>query len=190
MNNAAQIVGQVIGILALCVTIICYQFNSQKKILIMQILASVLFTVNLALLGGISGALLNIHGICRALVFYQRGRRKWADSRFWVGFFIAAGAACVAATYQSLLDILPLIGTVFTTIALYMTDPRKIRLTTIPSPPCWFIYHLSNGNIGGVLNEIFVISSIIVAMLRYDFKKSGGKTKKEKDAKAIFTQEK
>ena len=171
-----QIIAQALGILALCVTIICYQLNSQKKILLCQMIAATLFTVNLALLGGMSGALLNIHGICRALTFYQRGKYKWADSPLWVWFYIAAAVVCVAVTYKSPLDLLPLIGQIFTTISFFMKDAAKIRLFTLPSPPCWFIYHLSTGNIGGTLNEIFVISSIIIGMIRLDRKKEGRKT--------------
>ena len=167
----AHIIGQGIGILALCVTIICYQFNSQKKILAAQMIAATLFTVNLALLGGMSGALLNIHGICRALTFYQRGRYKWAVSPLWVWFYIVAAVVCVAVTYQSPIDLLPLIGQSITTIAYFMKDAKKIRLFTLPSPPCWFLYHAFTGNIGGMLNELFVISSIAVGMFRLDRKK-------------------
>jgi len=166
--TTAEIIAQILGILALIVTIVCYQFNSQKKILAAQMLAATLFTVNLALLGGMSGALLNIHGICRALTFYQRGRYKWADSPFWVWFYIIAGAVCVAVTYQSPLDLLPLIGQTCTTVAFFMKDAAKIRLLTLPSPPCWFIYHLAQSNIGGVLNEAFVMGSIVVGAIRYD----------------------
>lgn len=170
-----QIIAQILGILALGVTIVCYQFNSQKKILAAQMIAATLFTVNLALLGGMSGALLNIHGICRALTFYQRGKHKWADSPFWVWFYIVAAVVCVAVTYKSPVDILPLVGQIFTTISFFMKDAAKIRLFTLPSPPCWFIYHLTTGNIGGTLNEIFVISSIIIGMIRLDRKKTTAK---------------
>ncbi|MGN1345366.1 MAG: YgjV family protein [Eubacteriales bacterium] len=163
-----QILAQALGLLALCVTIICYQFNSQKKILIMQIIASTLFTLNLTLLGAFSGALLNIHGICRALTFYQRGRHKWADSPFWIFFYIVTAGICVAVTYQSPLDLLPFVGQTFTTLAFFMKNPARIRLLTLPSPPCWFVYHLSSGNLGGVLNEIFVLCSILVGMFRFD----------------------
>lgn len=166
-----EILGQILGILALLVTIICYQLNSQKKILIAQIAASSLFILNLALLGAISGALLNVHGICRALIFYQKEKHPWARSNLWVLFFILAAAAITFFTYQSWVDILPFVGTVFTTIALSMTDPGKIRLLTLPSPPCWLTYHLLNGNIGGTLNEIFVIGSVLVGMFRLDRKK-------------------
>lgn len=171
-----DLISQIIGILALCVTIICYQFNDQKKILIMQIIASVLFMTNLALRDAMAGALLNIHGICRALVFYQRGRYKWADSPLWAVFFSVLAVVCAAVTWKSPLDILPAVGTIFTTIAYYMTDPRWIRCITLPSPPMWFVYHLSTGNIGGVLNEIFVIISIVTAMIRYDFRREPGNT--------------
>lgn len=177
MQSMTNLIAQILGILALVTSIICYQFNSQKKILIAQIVASVLFTVNLALLGGMSGALLNIHGICRALTFYavNSGNNKSetsirARSRFWAGFYVLAAFICTAVTYQSPLDILPLIGQSCTTVAYSMKDPAKIRRLTLPSPPCWFVYHLSQGNIGGTLNEIFVIASILIGMFRFDRK--------------------
>ena len=176
-----DLISQIIGILALCVTIICYQFNDQKKILIMQIIASVMFMAKLALRDAMAGALLNIHGICRALVFYQRGRHKWADSPLWAVFFSVLAVVCVAVTWKSPLDILPAVGTIFTTIAYYMTDAKWIRILTLPSPPMWFVYHLSSGNIGGVLNEIFVIASILTAMFRYDFRKGKGNTPQNGD---------
>lgn len=166
--SPSEVIAQVIGIAALILTIICYQFNSQKKILLTQICCSILFILNLALLGAWSGALLNIHGIARALVFYQRGRHKWAESNLWVWLFCVLAVVCVGITYQSPLDILPLVGTIFTTISLSKTDPKWIRRLTLPSPPCWFTYHLANHNIGGTLNEVFVFCSIVVAMFRYD----------------------
>lgn len=178
-----QIIAQVIGLLALCVTIVCYQFNSPKKILIAQLIASVLFTVNLALLGGMSGALLNIHGICRALTFSQRGRYRWADATlFWVIFYCIAAVVCVAFTYQSPVDLLPLAGQICTTIALSMTNARMIRICTLPSPPCWLTYHLFSGNIGGILNEVFVIVSIVVGMFRLDRKPTTDASASENDA--------
>lgn len=165
------VLAQVFGILALCVSIACFQMNSQKKILVMQLISSMLFMANLALLGAMSGALLNLHGIARSLVYCCRGKYKWADSPAVVWVFSVLAAVCVAVTYKTPWDILPLVGTVFTTISFYCTDPAKIRLFTLPSPPCWFTYHMVSGSIGGMLNEIFVICSIGIAMFRYRKKK-------------------
>lgn len=164
------IIGRLIGFLALAVTILCYQFNAQKKILLAQIIASSLFMANLLLLGQLSGACLNLLGIARACVFYQRGLHRWASHVGWVVFFSLASVAVSLCTYQSFLDLLPAAGMVFTTIALYVTDPAKIRLFTLPSPPCWFVYHLAAGNPAGALNEIFVVTSVIIGIIRLDRK--------------------
>lgn len=166
-----EIIGQIIGILALCLTIICYQFNNPKKILIIQIVCSGLFIVNLALLGALSGALLNVHGIARALVFYQKGRHKWADSPAWVWIFSALAVVCVLVNYQSPVDLLAMTGQVLSTIALSRQNPKIFRRFMVFSPPMWGVYHLTAGsqpNIGGVCNEIFGLASLLVAMWRYD----------------------
>ncbi len=171
-DSSLQIIGQGFGIFALIGTVICYQFNSRRRILLMQILCAVLFMLNLACLGAWAGALLNIHGIVRACVFYQKDRHSWAASEWWTVFFCALAVVCVVFTWRSPVDLLPLVGTVFTTLSLSRKAPRQIRFLTLPSPPCWFAYHLLNRNAGGVLNEIFVLSSILIAMVRYgDFKR-------------------
>ena len=174
--DAVHIISQILGILAFIMTVICYQFNTQKKILLMQLVCSLLFLANLILNGSYSGALMNVLGFCRCLVFYQRGKHKWADSPWVCVIFCVLAVVCGIVTYSSPVDILPAVGMIFTGISLYMTNPKLIRLFTLPSPPCWFVYHLTASgsvNIGGVLNEVFVTVSVIVAMIRYgDFKKN------------------
>lgn len=163
-----EITAQLLGLMALGANIVCYQLNSQKKILMVQILASVLFTLNLLLKGALSGVLLNVHAIIRLLVYAQKEKHAWARSKWWVVFFCVTAALCVLATYQSPVDILALIGTFATVISFSLSDPALVRLVTLPSPPCWFVYHLSARNIGGVLNEIFVFVSILVGAVRHD----------------------
>ena len=176
-----EILAQALGIGALIAGIVWYQFNSRRKILVMQIIASALFIANLALLGGFSGALLNVHGIARALIYDQRDRHKWADSFWWPVLFSVLAAVCVAVTWQSWIDLLPLIGTLFSTVSLWQRDPARIRLLTLPSPPCWFFYHFTTRSIGGALTEIFVLSSILVAMFRFRKKDASADQEENKE---------
>lgn len=164
----AEIIAQILGLMALGANIVCYQLNSKKNILTVQIIASVLFTVNLLLKGAFAGVLLNVHAIVRLLVYAQKEKHAWARSGWWVVFFCITAALCVLVTYQSPVDIIALIGTFATVISFSLSDPALVRLVTLPSPPCWFLYHLSARNIGGVLNEIFVMGSIIVGAIRHD----------------------
>ena len=86
--------------------------------------------------------------------------------------FMISAAAIVILTYTGIPDALALIGTLCTIYSFSAGDTAKTRLFTLPSPPCWFVYHLMQKNLGGVLNEVFVFSSIIVGMLRLDRKKA------------------
>ena len=170
-----EIASQIFGIIAFIITIICFQFNTQKKIVICQVACSLFFLLSLVFKSAYSGALLNVHGIIRSLIFTQRGKNRIADSPVTLVVLCMLTIPCVAFTYRSPLDLLCVVGQIATTVALYMKNPAKIRLVTLISPPCWFIYHFSLRNIGGYLNEIFVVISILTAVFRYDILKKGNK---------------
>lgn len=168
----AEIISQILGILALVCNIFCYQMKSPKKLLFWQITASVMWIMNLGIKGAVVGVLLNVHAVVRLTVYYFAENHKWARSKVWLPVFMISAAAIVILTYTGIPDALALIGTLCTIYSFSAGDTAKTRLFTLPSPPCWFVYHLMQKNLGGVLNEVFVFSSIIVGMLRLDRKKA------------------
>ena len=66
--------------------------------------------------------------------------------------------------------MLPVFGMSFTTVAFWITDAAAVRRVSFPSSPCWLTYNLYNRSWAGAGTEIILMTSIIVAMLRYDFK--------------------
>ncbi|MDD6308431.1 MAG: YgjV family protein [Clostridia bacterium] len=161
---------QAIGVIALLIAILSFQKNTQKKIVSMQMISSVFFTVHFYLLGALSGAVLNFIGIFRAMVFRNKGQ-AWASSKIWLvvfcGLFIGVGIWSWAAWYSAL----PILGMLFTTAAFWVENPKIVRVLSACSSPCWLIYNLITRSYPGVLTELFVLSSILVAAFRYDFKK-------------------
>ena len=65
---------------------------------------------------------------------------------------------------------------IIASIAFYLKDEFTIRILSFLISPPWIIYHAIAFNIGGVLNEVFCIASIIIALARYG---KGGKHSKE-----------
>lgn len=169
-----EVIAQLLGILALVCNIFCYQMKDTKKLLYWQIAASVIWILNLGLKGATVGFLLNIHAVVRLTVYYCAEKYSWAKSKLWLPVFLVSAAVIVFANYTGFVDLLALIGTLCTIYSFSAGDTAKTRLFTLPSPPCWFIYHLMQANIGGILNEVFVFVSIVVGMLRLD-KKSASK---------------
>ncbi len=173
-----EILSQIFAVLAIVCNIVCFQMKDKKKLLFWQITACVMFIANLALKSAWTGVLMNIHAAARLTVYYLAPDHKWARSKIWLPVFMISAAAMTALSYENIFDALALVGTLFTIYSFSRKSPAMTRLFTIPSPPCWFAYHLSHKNIGCV-NEIFVITSIIIGIIRIDipaYKKNKAKT--------------
>lgn len=165
-----ELFAQILGFIALGMAIISFQSNSRKRILLFQLIAGSIFTVHFFLLGAYTGSVLNLLGVLRSAVFYNKGR-KWADSVLWLAaFFIASAAICVF-TWAGPATLLPSLAMMLTTVAFYVSNTTLIRALNLPSSPMWMIYNILNRSYAGVLTECFVMTSIIVAMIRFDRKK-------------------
>lgn len=95
----AEIISQILGILALVCNIFCYQMKSPKKLLFWQITASVMWILNLGIKGAVVGVLLNVHAVVRLTVYYFAENHKWARSKVWLPVFMISAAAIVILTY-------------------------------------------------------------------------------------------
>ena len=77
-----------------------------------------------------------------------------------------------AIWYALLSPTWAIIAMLLTTVSNWFQSEKKIRFLTFPSSPCWLVYNVLNGSFAGVITEIFVMSSLIIAIIRFDIKKS------------------
>ena len=73
---------------------------------------------------------------------------------------------------------------VLSTVSNWMKREKLIRLITFPSSPCWLIYNAFSGSLAGVVTECFIMTSLVIAVVRYDIlnkgiKKEGMKNESE-----------
>jgi len=171
VNEFLTVTAQVVGIMAMGLNIFSFQSKRRNSILIVQLLGSVLWTTHFLLLASPTGAAMNIVAIIRNFLYSQKGKRKWASSPILPAIIIALFIACGLMTYQGFISILPIVGMTASSIALFITDERKIRFLSLLVSPPWLIYDAYSSSIGGVLSETFTIISILVAIYRFDLKK-------------------
>ena len=166
-----ELVAQIIGIIALVCSVISFQQKTHKIMLVFQLLATVLFSVHFALLGAYTGAILNGIAVFRSVVFMNKDK-KWAKNKAWLILFCIVSVAAGAMTWDgSVISIFPVFGLLFTTVAFWIKTPKYVRMTAFPSSPLWLAYNIINRSYGGAITEIINMISIIVAMIRLDFKK-------------------
>ena len=70
-----ELIGQIIGIIAVCFSFLTYQLKTKRGILLMLSLATVLFCTHYALLSAPVGLFLNIVGIIRNLCYYHSDKK-------------------------------------------------------------------------------------------------------------------
>lgn len=174
-------IAQAIGLLSLVLSLASFQQKRRSRLMLLQMLASLSCAVSLIMLGGITGGILDLIAFSRTVVFSQRGKHRWADSPLWlVGYIVLIVAVGIITWEQgSIVSLFAILGTVLSTLALYMKEPRLIRLISLLVGPCWIAYNFVYGSAFGILNELIAMTSIIVALVRHDVGKGKRRVKSE-----------
>ena len=163
MTIAAQIVGA-FGILF---SLLSFQFVKRKYILLSQMTASLLFSLQLFMVGAITGGCLDMISFVRSLIFLNN-QKKWASSKLWLVGFIVVMISTGILTWENAWSILPIIGSVLSTVALWMKEGKHIRMISLLVGPCWLVYNIINGAYTGAFNELLAMTSIVIGLIRCD----------------------
>ncbi len=174
-----EIFAQIIGIIAMVINVCSFVQKEQKTIIAMQFVGSMLFAINMLMLGAITGGLMNFAGVVRALVFLNKkrlGEQKWLFaaglSVFYIvlyilGFVVFGKEATVK---NIMVEFLPVFAMIVMTVGFTVDGAKKTRIFGFINSPPWLVYNIINWTIGGIICEVFCMSSIILGMVCYDRK--------------------
>lgn len=135
-----------------------------------QLGAAALFTLHFGLIGAVTGAAMNVVNIFRSVVF-THGNQRWARGRHWLYIFLAAFIIAGIYSWQGWYSILPIVAMTTGTLAFWMKDTHRIRRIALISPVSWLAYNTISGSYPGMVVEVMILMSIILAMLRFDLHK-------------------
>ena len=147
------VIAQIIGFCAMATAIISFQQKKRKNIMIFQLICTALWSLHFFVLGNMPGCALNGIMTLRCVIYYFKETQKWAQHKVWLVLFLVAGLAAGILTWESEWSILPLLGTVISTVALWLPNPKYIRLMTIPVAVVWFVYNAHSLSYAGMCNE-------------------------------------
>ena len=182
---------QSLGILGMAANIVGFQFKSKKNILLCQFIGSLLFAANMFMLKAVTGGIMNILGIARALVYMKKEKIKIpivivnvAFILTYLTFYVLVFALFgVEASLRNLIfEFFPIIAMSSMTLAFSANSAKTIRLAGFVNSPCWLVYNCVNFAIGGILCEAFGLVSIISSLIRIDI--VGARRKKEEKESA------
>lgn len=169
---------QIVGIIGIVFSLLSFQFKQRKHIMLMQMVASLLFSSQLFLVGAFTGGCLDMISFIRTLIF-SNNSKKWASSPIWLYFFLIVMIATGILTWQNGWSILPIMGSMLSTLALWMKKEKHIRLISLLVGPCWIVYNIVSGAYTGALNEVLAMTSIVIGLVRHDLRKNETEAQKE-----------
>lgn len=168
--NYIEIISQVFGILGFVFVVLSFQEKTNKGFFVKQALGGLMFFGNFIMLGAISGALFNFTGLVRGALFAKK-RKVWhlyvVISLFTASFVFSLWFVS-GDILQILLSTLTYVSLVVMSVFMWKGNGKHIRYAQLfASSPAWLIHNVFNFSLGGVLCEVFNITSVIISFIRF-----------------------
>ena len=161
-----------IGIIAIGIKVAEVQLKRRAKILLLSMICSTLWIIYYLLGGNVTSALTGLLSVVRCIIFSQREKHKWANSVFWLFFFLIAQTLVGVFTFSSWRSLFAVTAGYLQTVAYYVISVKTYRFVILFAFLCWMGNSISNGLWVALCSDTFGITSTIIAIARYNSKKT------------------
>ena len=159
------VLGQIIGVIAMAIFFISYQFKNQKTLLIIQCIGIITMCTHYLLINATSGLVLNIICLIRNICYANRDKKIF--SGVWVPIFFAVTVGIVGIlSWESYYSLFIITGLIINTLFLSGTDTQKLRYSILLTSPLVLIYDAFVTSYGGMANEALTVISSIIGIVR------------------------
>jgi len=169
--SAWDITIQVIGFLALAVSLISFQFKKHGQIMLCRTTSELIFALQYILMGEWSGAAMDGISVIRNTLYTRLVKKNRSTTPVIIGFCIFVVIIGIV-TFKGIISLLPIISKLLTTISYGMKKERLLRLITLPSCIFWIIYNVYVGSAAGALADSMTLISLLIAMYKFDIRKT------------------
>ena len=164
--DIAEIIGQILGFVAVVLGFISYQVKTDKQLLFVHLLTCAVFSVHYYLLGAIPAAILNAVGVVRNIVYFNKDRSFYRPRLFPILFAVIMLGLGIYSS-NGIHSVLIVGGLVINTLCLSFRNPQNVRKSVLLTCLMVLIYDVIEHSVGGVVYESVAIISAIIGLIRY-----------------------
>lgn len=164
-----QIIGQILGIIAVGLTFLSYQANTQKKVLLIQTAATAMFFIHYCFISATSALVLNGVCILRNIVYYYKDKKLFSG-KFFPIFFTVVIPILGGLSWQGPISLFIILGLAINTYILSGNNPQTLRKSILLTSSLIIIYNIFVFSIGGIINELVAIVSSVIGIIRTNVK--------------------
>lgn len=174
-SKSILLFGQIFGLCLSALSFLVYLQKNRTKILITKMILDLLNVFQQAMVGALTGSVVNGIAVLREFVFYHKDKKKWAQSKAWLIVFLVLMGAAPLVSWQGTVSLLPAIGSILVVIGFYSSNPQFVRILGMVGQSFWLLYSCLILNLGGILGSSLCILGGMIGLI-HDFK---AKKKKE-----------
>ena len=167
------------GLIAVILKIIEVQLKNRSKRLVIAMCLELCWIIYFLLCGKLTACITCLVLVIQSLIFLQREKHKWADSLFWLFFFLGIQLGiCVwnVLSGEGVLVLLSVFAGVFATLAYFVKNDRLYRCFMFISLSFWvansvvgtFFTSSSSRLWTALVSDVFGSTSAFIAIIRYD----------------------
>ena len=174
MNNF--VIAQIFGVLGIICSVLSMQMKTKKNIMIMLLLLNLFSALNFLFLDSISGSLVCFFAVLETFVNYLFDQKGKKVPIYIIAFYVVVNLILGYMSYTRPLDIIPVVCALLFCATVCTKRESNIRKEMLGNQILWLIYDLIVKAYMFSVSNILTIISIIISMIRYDYK---GKKNKE-----------
>ena len=166
-----EIIGQILGVVAMILYAISYQFKKPALFYIFSFGGATAFCISYLWLGKTGGFVCNIVSVIKALYLwlFPTVKRK-AHFVSFILLYVAVSVITIVLKWDNYLALLTLAASIAHTYMFFQDNPKLLRYIQIfVVSPMWIVYNVLGDEIaiGGILCETFVVTSSIIYLIRH-----------------------
>lgn len=161
------IIGNIIALIASLIMVYSGSLKRKKEILYAQTIQIGLFVLSNFILGGITGAIINIFNFIRNILCYK----DKLDLKAKIILIILSATISIMFNNLGFIGLLPVISTVVYIILMNTKDIIKFKLLNVFSIFTWLIYDLVIKSYTSVIFDFMGIVANIFAIIQISLKK-------------------
>jgi len=162
---------QGLGIVSLILFAASLQMKTKEKVLMLKVFSYMSFAVQFLLQNAMTGAAAAVLAIARGSVFYIYTKRDMKPSKVVLAVFACLSVIFTVFTWQGMMSALPFIAMLSSLFGQWQNNLKLLRILSIFASALWVVYEFYAGLYTGMLAEIAIIISGIVALWRFRARK-------------------
>ncbi len=165
------LLAQILGFFAMSTNIIAVQLKTKKQILFTIVVGNILFVISYFLLGAYAGALISGINAIEAIINTKLEEKGKPIPKVLIGLYFIIAITIGAITFNSFMDILPVLAAILFILTLIQPKEKNIRLLLLGNNISWLVYDFLAKAYAAGFSDLFVIASTVIALYRYDIRK-------------------